>query len=127
MRESSSMLTNRGEKKQLCPCQCKLSPLFHENKAFTDQTMTDKTVLITAQRVLTGVFKNHKLEHLLKAGVVPGVLEDFHVKRVLNFSSTARTVTTICTCKTWPRLSGSRLQIPTKIGETGSERVAEGQ
>ena len=31
---------------------------------------------------------------------MPGVLEDFHMKRVLNFSSTARTVTRICTWKT---------------------------
>lgn len=34
-------------------------------------------------------------DRTFEAGVVPGVLEDFHLKRVLNFSSTAHTVTLI--------------------------------
>lgn len=38
-------------------------------------------------------------EHLLEAGVVPGVLEDLHAERVLDFSSTSRAVTTICNFK----------------------------
>lgn len=43
--------------------------------------------------------QKHELDHLLKTGVVPGVLENFDVKGVLNFSSTAHTIPVICTCK----------------------------
>lgn len=44
------------------------------------------------------------LADLLKAGVVPGVLKPFHVKRVLNHPSTARTVTII-----WKRQKKTKL------------------
>lgn len=50
------------------------------------------------------MFKITNWDHLLKAGVVPGVLEDFHVKRVLDFSSTARAVTIFCTERKEARL-----------------------
>lgn len=43
--------------------------------------------------------KNNTNKNLLKAIVVPGVLEDCSLKRVLYFTSTACTVTTICTWK----------------------------
>lgn len=78
--------------------------LFYANKASTYQT---PNYLIThyTHTVLAGLFI---IVDSLKAGVVPGVLEDFHVKRVLNFSSTARTVTSICT---WETNEGVKKQV----------------
>lgn len=52
--------------------------------------------MLTVFTVLADALKKTKTEYLLKAGVVPGVLEDFNVKGVLNCSSTARTVTSFC-------------------------------
>lgn len=78
------MLTKR--EKRLYSCQCRL---FHTSSC---ENNAGSITFIT-------VVHNHNHGYSLKAGVVPGVLEDFDVKRVLDFSSTSHTVTTVCTCR----------------------------
>lgn len=56
--------------------------------------------------------KNKIKRDLLKAIVVPGVLEDFRLKRVLHFPPATRTVTTICT---WRRGNRKRPKGMVKI------------
>lgn len=94
-RESSQHV----DQNQLCPCQCNLS------------TSTPRVLL--SIKTKPSVVRQRCENHLLKAGVVPGVLQDFHVKRVLNLSSTARTVTVIYKerggnpCETAEKLPGT--------------------
>lgn len=85
----------------MCPGQSRLSSMPTKHPLIRPQTIS----LLITHTVLAGLFI---IVDSLKAGVVPGVLEDFHVKRVLNFSSTARTVTSICT---WETNEGVKKQV----------------
>lgn len=87
--------------KQLYTCQYNLLPssFYQKTKPSLIRLWLTNLTSLQNRGYLQACLKTPEVDHLLKAGVVPGVLENFDVKRVLNFASTAHTITVICTCK----------------------------
>lgn len=83
----------------VCTQLCLSIPPFNENNAIIYQFGNDKSVRFGDTDLRSPCVLKITFKDLLKATVVPGVLEDRRLKRVLHLNATACTVTTICTWK----------------------------